>query len=241
MFSDSLLQNSGHARRGWTTVISFGIEAVAVALLVLVPLLGSVAMPAAKSMVINIPFGSPKAQPAVATHPHPATAPAATEASLRLRVPTEIHRGVEPEPPSAAPEAALARIGTGTPTGDSDIAAILNLPTTYTAAPPPPPRPAPEHVRIRVSQMESGALIHQVQPVYPAPARITRVQGTVQLAAVIGRDGAIKDLRVLSGHPMLVTAAVDAVRQWRYRPYILNGQPVEVETQISVNFSLGAQ
>src|SRR5438270_2561195 len=179
MFSESLLQNSGHARRGWTTVISFGIEAVAVALLVLVPLLGSVAMPAAKSIIINIPLGSPKAKPAVATHPHPATAPAAAEASLRLRVPTEIHRGVKPEP-SAAPEAAVAVIGAGIPTGDPHIAAILNFPTTYTAAPTPPPRPAPEHVRIRVSQMESGALIHQVQPVYLASARITRVQGTVQ-------------------------------------------------------------
>ena len=83
-----------------------------------------------------------------------------------------------------------------------------------------------------------GNLIHRVQPEYPQLARQARIQGTVVLRAVISREGRIENLQVLSGHPLLVPAALDAVRQWRYRPYSLNEQPVEVETQITVNFTL---
>jgi len=83
-----------------------------------------------------------------------------------------------------------------------------------------------------------GNLIHRVQPEYPPLARQARIQGTVVLRAVISREGRIENLQVLSGHPLLVPAALAAVRQWRYRPYSLNDQPVEVETQITVNFTL---
>jgi protein TonB len=69
-------------------------------------------------------------------------------------------------------------------------------------------------------------------------ARQARIQGAVLLEAVIAKDGSIENLHVISGHPMLSSAAVEAVKQWRYRPYTLNGQPVEVETQITVNFRL---
>jgi protein TonB len=86
--------------------------------------------------------------------------------------------------------------------------------------------------------MSEGNLVHKVQPAYPALARSARIQGAVVLQAVISKAGAIKNLKVLAGHPMLVQAAIDAVSQWRYRPYILNNEPVEVETQITVNFSL---
>jgi protein TonB len=83
-----------------------------------------------------------------------------------------------------------------------------------------------------------GNLMHRVQPVYPSPARSARIQGQVVLSATISKVGTIENLRVVAGHPMLVGAAIDAVKQWRYRPYILNNEPVEVETQITVNFSL---
>jgi protein TonB len=86
--------------------------------------------------------------------------------------------------------------------------------------------------------MMEGNLILRVQPAYPLLARQVRVQGLVVLRAVISREGTIENLQVLSGHPMLVQAAVDAVRQWRYRPYVLNGEPVEVETEVKVNFIL---
>ena len=87
--------------------------------------------------------------------------------------------------------------------------------------------------------MSEGDLIHKVLPTYPPLARSARIQGQVVLQAVISKQGAIENLRVLAGHPMLVPAAIEAVRQWRYRPYVLNNEPVEVETQVTVNFSLG--
>jgi len=86
--------------------------------------------------------------------------------------------------------------------------------------------------------MMEGNLIYRVQPNYPALARSARVQGAVVLRAVISRSGTIENLQVLTGHPLLTSAALDAVRQWRYRPYILNGEPVVVETQVTVNFLL---
>jgi len=93
--------------------------------------------------------------------------------------------------------------------------------------------------RIRVSQgVVAGLVIRKVQPNYPQLAKTARVQGNVQLAALIGKDGTIQNLHVLSGHPLLTQAALDAVKQWRYKPYILNGEPVEVDTQITVIFSL---
>jgi len=90
----------------------------------------------------------------------------------------------------------------------------------------------------RVSAIMEGYLIRQVEPVYPPLARAARIQGTVELEALISRQGTIEKLQVLKGHPMLVKAAVDAVSEWRYRPYLLNGEPVEVETHVTVNFSL---
>jgi protein TonB len=86
--------------------------------------------------------------------------------------------------------------------------------------------------------MNPGSLIYKPQPEYPPLARSARVEGQVVLAALISKDGTIENLRVLAGHPMLVRSALAAVTQWRYRPYILNNEPVEVETQITVNFSL---
>jgi protein TonB len=86
--------------------------------------------------------------------------------------------------------------------------------------------------------VNEGDLVRKVLPTYPSLARSARIQGSVVLQAVISKQGLIENLRVLSGHPLLVPAAIEAVRQWRYRPYVLNNEPVEVETQVTVNFSL---
>jgi protein TonB len=91
---------------------------------------------------------------------------------------------------------------------------------------------------VRTSHLQENLLIRQVKPIYPPIAKQARIQGPVVLQATIGRDGSIQHLQVLSGHPMLTKAAVDAVQQWRYRPYVLNGEAVEVQTQITVNFLL---
>ena len=94
--------------------------------------------------------------------------------------------------------------------------------------------------RVRVSQgVTQGMLIRKVQPTYPPLARQARIQGTVVLQARSARMGRFENLRLISGHPMLAPAAIEAVKQWKYKPYILNGEPVEVETQVTVNFTLG--
>jgi protein TonB len=93
--------------------------------------------------------------------------------------------------------------------------------------------------RIRVSTMDPAKLVSQVKPVYPQIAKLANVQGPVVLHAIISRDGSIQSLQVVSGHPMLRQAAETAVWQWRYKPTLLNGQAVEVETAINVNFILG--
>jgi protein TonB len=89
-----------------------------------------------------------------------------------------------------------------------------------------------------VSHWAEGNLIYRVQPVYPTLAKQARVQGSVELRAIISKAGTIENLVVVRGHPMLSAAAIQAVQQWRYRPYLLNSQPVEVETEITVNFLL---
>ena len=93
--------------------------------------------------------------------------------------------------------------------------------------------------RVRVSQgVSTGLLVRKVNPNYPPLARQARIQGTVVLQAEISKDGSIQNLRLISGHPMLAPAAIEAVKQWKYKPYLLNGEPVEVETTVQVNFTL---
>ena len=121
----------------------------------------------------------------------------------------------------------------GTGEGSKVLSSIVNPPPTVAIAKPSLSGP------LRVSGgVERGFLVHEVKPNYPPLARQARIQGTVLLQAVIGRDGSIENLRVVSGHPMLAPAAIEAVRQWRYRPYTLNGTPVQVQTEITVNFVL---
>ena len=112
-----------------------------------------------------------------------------------------------------------------------------------TAAPPPPPPPAaPKPVtpsRIRVGgNVQQAKLIRQPKPIYPPLAKQARISGVVRLNAIIGKDGTIQNLTVASGHPLLVPAAMEAVKQWVYQPTLLNGEAVEVVTQIDVNFTL---
>ena len=93
--------------------------------------------------------------------------------------------------------------------------------------------------RVRVSSgVSSGLLIRRVNPTYPPLARQARIQGVVILQAQISKDGSIENLQLISGHPMLAPAAIEAVKQWKYKPYLLNGEPVEVDTQVQVNFTL---
>lgn len=124
----------------------------------------------------------------------------------------------------------------------SNATSLIPLPGNETG--PQPPTPAqPERLAssapIRRSEgVQSALLLHRVEPRYPALAQQIHREGTVQLHAVISRDGTIEALEVLSGDPLFIRSAVDAVREWRYRPTVLNGEPVEVETYITVYFRL---
>jgi protein TonB len=86
--------------------------------------------------------------------------------------------------------------------------------------------------------VEQAKLIFKPTPEYPPLAKVARIQGVVRLEAIISRDGTVQDLKVLSGHPLLVKSALEAVQRWRYQPTLLNGEPVEIITEIDVNFSL---
>jgi len=154
----------------------------------------------------------------------------------QLRTPTKIPKKVEMIKEEEAPPPSMGVVG-GIPGGvpGGSMGGVMG--SIIGGTPTAVPKVAVQ--RIRVSQgVVAGLVIHKVQPNYPQLAKTARVQGNVQLAALIGKDGTIQNLHVLSGHPLLTQAALDAVKQWRYKPYILNGEPVEVDTQITVIFSL---
>ena len=243
MFGDSLLETSWaqRTRRGWTTLTSFGLEAVIIGLLLLLPLLKTVGLPSTRPISTPVTVGLRGAQPAAAPRPRNAntTIVASNFDKGRLMMPTRMPIAIpigedQPSAPASGPydDPYIPGARPGDPNG---------LPSAIPSgnAPIPMPRPAPVTHPIRISSMLEGNLIRRVQPVYPPLARAARIQGAVVLVAIISKVGTIENLRVASGHPMLVPAAIDAVSQWRYRPYILNDEAVEVETQITVNFMLG--
>ena len=156
----------------------------------------------------------------------------------QLRTPTKIPEKVqmikEEEAPPPAMGGVMGGVVGGVP-GGSMGGVIGGIISSTPVAVPKVATPQ----RVRVSQgVSSGLLIKKVQPNYPPLARQARIQGDVVLQAEISKDGTIQNLQLVSGHPMLAPAAIEAVRQWRYRPYLLNGEPVAVETQVLVKFSL---
>jgi protein TonB len=156
-----------------------------------------------------------------------------------LRTPTKNPKKVEIIKEDAAPPPVMAGIVGGVPGGvpGGQMGGVIG--GIISSAPVAVPKVATPQ-RVRVSQgVTQGLRIRFVQPNYPPLARQARIQGTVILQAEISKTGDIENLQVISGHPMLAPAALDAVKQWKYKPYILNGEPVEVDTQITVNFNLG--
>jgi protein TonB len=165
-----------------------------------------------------------------------------------LKVPPSIPRNIaqvhdEPLPPTQFPSTDIGVPG-GIYNGQSEVEldpVLRKILRNVEPQPPPPQKfnPAPP-LRIRVGGTVSAArLIYQPKPEYPELARMTRTEGAVEFEAVIGKEGTIEELKVVRGHPLLVKAALEAVRQWRYQPTLLNGDPIEVVTEITVTFKLG--
>jgi protein TonB len=105
---------------------------------------------------------------------------------------------------------------------------------------PPPPKPAPPARIKQGGDVTAASIITQTRPAYPPLARQARIQGTVVLHAIIDKEGKVAQMEIVSGHPLLVQSALEAVKQWRYKPTQLNGEPVEVDTTIQVTFSMGS-
>ncbi len=244
MFEDSLLESGGRLRtkRGMTTTVSFVLQICLVGILVLIPLLYTEALPKQQLMTFLVAPPPPPPPP-----PPPAAVPQRVVKVVQtdiingeLRTPTKIPKKVEIIKEEEAPPPVMSAAGVvgGVPGGvpGGQMGGVIG--GIISSTPVAVPKVATPQ-RVRVSQgVSQGLLIHRVQPMYPPLARQARIQGSVILQAEISKDGSIENLRLISGHPMLAPSAIEAVKQWRYKPYFLNGEPVAVETQITVNFTL---
>lgn len=238
MFAESLLEsgNVHHKGRGWATTLSVSIQALLLAALVALPIFRPdklllepkpITAPIAFG-VPDVPRESPQQQTRTSAVPAPREDVFREPREIPASRPTDFVPSDRTDVPPIP--CVLNCAGPGAPDG---VIGATRPPVNL--LPGPTVRP-PE--RVRLSQLQLGQLIHQVQPVFPRNALAIRLEGTVVMRALVDREGHIASLQVLSGHPFFINAARDAVNQWRYRPYVLNGQPVEVETQITVNFKL---
>ena len=242
MFEDSLVESSGRikTKRGWTTFMSFGLQMLLLGIMILIPLIYTEALPKSQMMTFLVAPPPPPPPP-----PPPAAAPVKvikvqTELiNNQLRQPTKIPEKVKIVKEEEAPQVASVGVAGGVPGGmqGGSLGGVLGGIVSSSSL--PPKVATPQKVRVS-SGVAAGNLIQKVQPQYPAIAKTARIQGTVILHALIGKDGQVKNLQLVSGHPMLAKAALDAVRQWKYKPYSLNGQPTEIETEVTVNFTLNS-
>lgn len=249
MFSDSLLEfGVARQRKAWATTASFIFNCLAIGLMLIVPLLFTEDLPKAQLLTFLVapPPPPPPPPPAAAVERVIRQIQTDVLSTGQLRTPSRIPQRVqmiheeEAPPPIAATGGVVGGVPGGIPGGQLGgvIGGIVSATSSLSAVPKLVPV-TPQ--RVRISQgVTKGLCIHRVEPPYPPLARAARVQGDVILNAIIDVNGQITNLQLVSGHPMLVPAAIDAVRQWRYKPYLLNGTPVEVETTITVIFALSS-
>ena len=241
---DDLVESSPTSKKTnkpWTVVLSMVFQVAFLAILLLIPLIYTEALP--KTMMATLLVAPPPPPP-------PPPPPAAVQVvkvkpmahlmqAGKLVQPRAIPKDVkiireEAEPPDMS-GAVTGGVPGGVPGGQAGgvmggiIGGIGNA--------PPPPKMTQKRITVG-GNVVAAKIINRITPAYPPLARQTRIQGTVKLHAIIAKDGTVQQLEVLSGHPLLVQAALDAVRQWRYQPTLLNGDPVEVDTTIDVIFSL---
>jgi protein TonB len=242
MFEDSLIEsgNKLKTKRLSTTILSFFGQFALIGVLILIPLIYTDALPKQQLMTFLVAPPPPPPPP-----PPPAAAPIKVVkiqseiVNGQLRTPTKIPEKVqmikeEEAPPDLGAGGVVGGVPGGIP-GGSTGGVIGGILSSQPVAVPKVAAPT----RVRVSGgVQAGLLIKKVQPNYPPLARQARIQGVVLLHAEISKDGTIQNLQLISGHAMLAPAAIEAVKQWRYKPYLLNGEPVAVETEVQVNFSL---
>ncbi len=228
-----------------TLPIAYILEVIIVGVLVLIPLIYTQALPKAQLMTFLAapPPPPPPPPPPAAVAPAPRVIRHISVEDV-MRAPTVIPKTIaqvkdEPEPPPSSVGVVGGVVG-GVPGGSFGgvLGGVIGGALSSAPPPPPPPKPqAPKRIRVG-GQVESARVVFGPHPEYPPLAKMARIQGTVRLDAVISKDGTIQDLKVISGHPLLVRAALEAVQRWRYQPTLLNGDAVEVATEIDVNFTL---
>jgi protein TonB len=246
MFEASFIQ-SGKTNKPWTVMVSFFLQAMALGLMILIPLIWTDTINATEltSFLVAPPPPPPPPPPPAAAPQVGKVIPRQFDAG-RLMAPKEIPKEVAVIEEEAIPDVGgagvVGGIAGGMPGGAGGVIGGI-LSSVPTAAPPPPPPPVKKEVkpvqRIKVGgNVQAARLVNRPTPVYPPLARQARIQGTVRFNAIIGRDGRIDNLTLVSGHPLLVPAATAAVKQWQYQPTLLNGEPVEVVTVIDCIFTL---
>ena len=252
MFKSSFV-DSGKTRRPWMVLAGAAFEAALIGVVILVPLMFVETLPERglfkALMLAPVPMAPPAPPPPMIAKRIPKAAAVARKFNPAVLVsPVVVPKEVAII--SEAPVLQADVVVGGVPGGIPGVAGGMGngyLSATVAVAPPPPP-PAPKVVaaaapsgpkQITVGgDVEEAMLLHQVRPVYPPMARAARITGTVRMKAVIGTDGTIKNLTAMSGHPMLLDAAMNAVRQWVYKPTVLDGVLMEVNTEIVVHFNL---
>jgi protein TonB len=244
MFEQSILP-TGKTRKPWTISIAILAELAIVGVMVLIPLIFVQSLPMAElTSILTMPPPPPPPPPAAARVAR------VTPRQFKLNVLTApvtipktpvISASAMPDLPSISANGVPGGVPGGVANGTID--GVLGSVSVAAPPPPPPPPPAPVATPSRIQvggQVQAAKLIHQVVPQYPQLAHEARLGGVVRLKAVIAKDGTIEDLSVISGHPLLVPAAMNAVKQWTYKPTFLNGVAIEVATEIDVTFTLSS-
>jgi protein TonB len=250
MFEQTFVNAGGKTNKTWTVLVSFLGQICIIVVAILIPMIYFDALPKSQlsSFLVAPPPPPPPPPPPAAAPPHVVKVIPRQFDAGRLMAPKSIPKEVamikEEELPPPSSGGVVGGVPGGVPGGSAGgiIGGIIGSVPTAAPPPPPPPPAAPKPVtpqRIRVGgNVQQAKLIRQPRPIYPPLAKQARISGVVRLNAIIGKDGTIQNLTVASGHPLLVPAAMEAVKQWVYQPTLLNGDPVEVVTQIDVNFTL---
>jgi protein TonB len=241
MFEDMVVSGASSVKtnKPWTVVLSMVAQVVFLGILILIPLIYTEALP--KTMMATLLVAPPPPPP-------PPPPPVAAQVvhikpqvhlmdAGKLVAPKVIPKDVKIIKEDAPDMNAGMQGGVPGGVAGGSMGGVIGGVIGGMGGAPPPPKPVASRIR-QGGSVQAALLINRVQPVYPPLARQTRISGTVRLHAIISKQGSVESLEVLSGHPLLVRAAMDAVQQWRYKPTLLNGEPVEVDTTIDVIFSL---
>jgi protein TonB len=239
---DELVESAAVKKKtntSWAVTLSVVAQTLVLLILILIPLIYTQALPKAMlSTLLIAPPPPPPPPPPPQAVPVKVIKPVARLLTQgKLMAPRAIPKDVAVFKEAELPPEPPAGTGVMGGLGGGDILGGLGGGSSAGAPPPPPPK-APARIKLG-GQVQAAKIVAQPQPLYPALARQARIQGNVVLHAIIDKDGRVGQLEVVSGHPLLVQAALDAVKQWRYQPTQLNGDPVEVDTTITVSFVLG--